>query len=412
MSYINENFLNLQQSYLFANIAKKVAKYSEEHPDKKIIKLGIGDVTRPIVTACVEAMHKAVDEIGTQEGFKGYGPEQGYEFLRKAIVEKDYKKRGVDLELDEIFVSDGAKCDCGNIVDIFAQDNKVAITDPVYPVYLDTNVMSGKSGEYDENSGTYKNIVYLPVTAENNFMPELPKEKVDMIYLCFPNNPTGTVLPKEELKKWIDYAKQNNSIILYDAAYEAFITEEDIPHSIYEIEGAKEVAIEFKSFSKTAGFTGVRCAYVVIPKEVKGYTKDGKAIDLNQLWNRRTCTKFNGTSYIVQRAAEATFTEEGQRQIEENINYYRENAKIIKEGLEEAGFTVYGGVNSPYIWLKVPEGMTSWEFFDKLLEEVNIVGTPGSGFGPHGEGYFRLTAFGTRENTQEAIERIKNWKNI
>ena len=412
MSYINENFLNLQQSYLFANIAKKVAKYSEEHPDKKIIKLGIGDVTRPIVPACVEAMHKAVDEIGTQEGFKGYGPEQGYEFLRKAIVEKDYKKRGVDLELDEIFVSDGAKCDCGNIVDIFAQDNKVAITDPVYPVYLDTNVMSGRSGEYDENSGTYKNIVYLPVTAENNFMPELPKEKVDMLYLCFPNNPTGTVLPKEELKKWIDYAKQNNSIILYDAAYEAFITEEDIPHSIYEIEGAKEVAIEFKSFSKTAGFTGVRCAYVVIPKEVKGYTKDGKAIDLNQLWNRRTCTKFNGTSYIVQRAAEATFTEEGQRQIEENINYYRKNAKIIKEGLEEAGFTVYGGVNSPYIWLKVPEGMTSWEFFDKLLEEVNIVGTPGSGFGPHGEGYFRLTAFGTRENTQEAIERIQNWKNI
>ena len=409
MSYINENFLNLQQSYLFANIAKKVAKYSEEHPDKKIIKLGIGDVTRPIVPACVEAMHKAVGEIGTQEGFKGYGPEQGYEFLRKAIVEKDYKKRGVDLELDEIFVSDGAKCDCGNIVDIFAQDNKVAITDPVYPVYLDTNVMSGRSGEYDENSGTYKNIVYLPVTAENNFMPELPKEKVDMLYLCFPNNPTGTVLPKEELKKWIDYAKQNNSIILYDAAYEAFITEEDIPHSIYEIEGAKEVAIEFKSFSKTAGFTGVRCAYVVIPKEVKGYTKDGKAIDLNQLWNRRTCTKFNGTSYIVQRAAEATFTEEGQRQIKENINYYRENAKIIKEGLEEAGFTVYGGVNSPYIWLKVPEGMTSWEFFDKLLEEVNIVGTPGSGFGPHGEGYFRLTAFGTRENTQEAIERIKNW---
>ena len=412
MSYINENFLNLQQSYLFANIAKKVAKYGEEHPDKKIIKLGIGDVTRPIVPACIEAMHKAVDEIGTQEGFKGYGPEQGYEFLRKAIVEKDYKKRGVDLELDEIFVSDGAKCDCGNIVDIFAQDNKVAITDPVYPVYLDTNVMSGRSGEYNQNTGTYENIVYLPVTAENNFMPELPKEKVDMVYLCFPNNPTGTVLPKEELKKWIDYAKQNNSIILYDAAYEAFITEEDIPHSIYEIEGAKEVAIEFKSFSKTAGFTGVRCAYVVIPKEVKGYTKDGKTVDLNQLWNRRTCTKFNGTSYIVQRAAEATFTEEGQRQIEENINYYRENAKIIKEGLEEAGFTVYGGVNSPYIWLKVPEGMTSWEFFDKLLEEVNIVGTPGSGFGPHGEGYFRLTAFGTRENTQEAIERIKNWKNI
>ena len=282
MSYINENFLNLQESYLFSTIAKKVAKYSEENKDRKIIKLGIGDVTRPIVPACIEAMHKAVDEMGTMEGFRGYGPEQGYEFLRKAIIENDYKKRGIDLEEDEIFVSDGAKCDCGNIVDIFAQDNKVAITDPVYPVYLDTNVMSGRSGEYDENSGTYKNIVYLPVTAENNFMPELPKEKVDMLYLCFPNNPTGTVLPKEELKKWIDYAKQNNSIILYDAAYEAFITEEDIPHSIYEIEGAKEVAIEFKSFSKTAGFTGVRCAYVVIPKEVKGYTKDGKAIDLNQ----------------------------------------------------------------------------------------------------------------------------------
>ena len=300
----------------------------------------------------------------------------------------------------------------GNIVDIFSKDNVVAITDPVYPVYLDTNVMSGRSGKYNKETGTYENIVYLPVTAENDFKPELPTKKVDMIYLCFPNNPTGTTLSKEDLKKWVDYAKENNSIILYDAAYEAFITEEDIPHSIYEIEGAKEVAIEFKSFSKTAGFTGVRCAYVVIPKEVKGYTKDGKAIDLNQLWNRRTCTKFNGTSYIVQRAAEATFTEEGQRQIKENINYYRENAKIIKEGLEKAGFTVYGGVNSPYIWLKVPEGMTSWEFFDKLLEEVNIVGTPGSGFGPHGEGYFRLTAFGTRENTQEAIERIKNWKNI
>ncbi len=398
MSLINENFLKLQDSYLFSTIAKKVAKYTEENPDKQIIKLGIGDVTRPIVPACVEAMHKAVDEIGTAEGFKGYGPEQGYDFLRTAIVENDYKTRGVEIEKDEIFVSDGAKCDCGNIVDIFGKGNKVAITDPVYPVYLDTNIMSGRE------------VIYLPVTAENNFVPELPKEKVDMIYLCFPNNPTGTVLTKEELKKWIDYAKENNSVILYDAAYEAFITEENIPHSIYEVEGAKEVAIEFRSYSKTAGFTGVRCAYVVIPKELKGKTKDGEEISYNKLWNRRTCTKFNGVSYIVQRAAEATYSEEGRKQIQENINYYLENARIIKQGLEKAGFTCYGGVNSPYVWLKVPDGMTSWEFFDELLEKANVVGTPGSGFGPHGEGYFRLTAFGTKENTQKAIERIMNLK--
>ena len=398
MSLINENFLKLQDSYLFSTIAKKVAKYTEENPDKQIIKLGIGDVTRPIVPACVEAMHKAVDEIGTAEGFKGYGPEQGYDFLRTAIVENDYKTRGVKIEKDEIFVSDGAKCDCGNIVDIFGKGNKVAITDPVYPVYLDTNIMSGRE------------VIYLPVTAENNFVPELPREKVDMIYLCFPNNPTGTVLTKEELKKWIDYAKENNSVILYDAAYEAFITEENIPHSIYEVEGAKEVAIEFRSYSKTAGFTGVRCAYVVIPKELKGKTKDGEEVSYNKLWNRRTCTKFNGVSYIVQRAAEATYSEEGRKQIQENINYYLENARIIKQGLEKAGFTCYGGVNSPYVWLKVPDGMTSWEFFDELLEKANVVGTPGSGFGPHGEGYFRLTAFGTKENTQKAIERIMNLK--
>lgn len=397
MSFINENFLKLQDSYLFSTIAKKVAKYMEENPDKKIIKLGIGDVTKPIVPACLEAMHKAVEEIGTKEGFKGYGPEQGYPFLRKAIVENDYKARGTKIQEDEIFVSDGAKCDCGNIVDIFATNNKVAITDPVYPVYLDTNIMAGRE------------VIYLPVTAENDFKPELPKEKVDMIYLCFPNNPTGTVLRKEDLKKWVDYAKENKAIILYDAAYEAFITEENVPHSIYEIEGAKEVAIEFKSYSKTAGFTGVRCAYVVVPKALKGYTKTGEEVLLNPLWNRRTCTKFNGVSYVVQRAAEATYSEEGKRQIGENIKYYLENAKIIKEGLEEAGYAVYGGVNSPYVWLKVPKNMTSWEFFDKLLEEVNIVGTPGSGFGEHGEGYFRLTAFGTKENTIEAIERIKNW---
>lgn len=398
MNLVNENFLELQDSYLFSTIAKKVAKYTKENPDKKIIKLGIGDVTKPIVPACINAMHKAVDEIGTQEGFKGYGPEQGYEFLRKAIVENDYKPRNIQISEDEVFVSDGAKCDCGNIVDIFAKENVVAITDPVYPVYLDTNIMSGRK------------IVYLPVKEENGFKPELPKEKVDMIYLCFPNNPTGTILEKEELKKWIDYAKENKSIILYDAAYEAFISEDNIPHSIYEIEGAKDVAIEFKSYSKTAGFTGVRCAYVVIPKSVKGYTKEGNQIELNKLWNRRTCTKFNGVSYIVQRAAEATYSEQGKKEIEQNINYYLENAKIIKQGLESAGFTCYGGINSPYIWLKVPKNMTSWEFFDKLLEEVNVVGTPGSGFGTNGEGYFRLTAFGTKKNTLEAIERIKNWK--
>lgn len=407
MSYINENFLELQDSYLFSTIAKKVAKFTEENPDKKVIKLGIGDVTKPIVPACIKAMQKAVEEMGTQEGFRGYGPEQGYDFLRKAIAENDYKTRGVEIQEDEIFISDGAKCDCGNIVDIFDKNNKVAITDPVYPVYLDTNVMSGRSGKYNKEKEIYENIVYLPVTAENEFKPELPKEKVDLIYLCFPNNPTGTTLDKQELKKWVDYAKENKSIILYDAAYEAFITEENIPHSIYEIEGAKEVAIEFKSYSKTAGFTGVRCGYVVIPKEVKGFANNGEEVSLNKLWNRRTCTKFNGVPYITQRAAEAVYTEEGQKQIKENINYYLENAKIIRQGLEEAGFSVYGGVNSPYIWLKIPEGMTSWEIFDKLLEEANVVGTPGSGFGPHGEGYFRLTAFNTKENTIEAIERIK-----
>ena len=411
MSYINENFLELQDSYLFSTIAKKVAKFIEENPDKKVIKLGIGDVTKPIVPTCIEAMHKAVDEVGTDEGFRGYGPEQGYEFLRKAIVKNDYKNRGIDIAEDEIFVSDGAKCDCGNIVDIFSKDNKVAITDPVYPVYLDTNVMSGRSGKYNQEKEIYENIVYLPVMAENDFKPELPKEKVDMIYLCFPNNPTGTVLTKEDLKKWIDYAKENKSIILYDSAYEAFITEENVPHSIYEVEGAKEVAIEFRSYSKTAGFTGIRCGYVVIPKEVKGYTKEGEEVSFNKLWNRRTCTKFNGVSYITQRAAEATYSEEGKKQIKENIDSYMENAKIIKQGLEKVGFTTYGGVNSPYVWLKVPEGMNSWGFFDKLLEEVNVVGTPGSGFGPHGEGYFRLTAFGTKENTIEAMERIKDWKN-
>ena len=405
MININENFLNLQDSYLFSTVAKKVAEFTKNNPDKKVIKLGIGDVTKPIVPAVIEAMHKATDELAKPETFRGYGPEQGYDFLRNAIVENDFK--GLGIEPDEIFVSDGAKCDCGNIVDIFGKDNKVAITDPVYPVYLDTNVMSGRSGNYNEKTGMYENVVYMPVTKENNFVPELPKEHVDMIYLCFPNNPTGTVLKKEDLKKFVDYAKINKSVILFDAAYEVFIEEENVPHSIYEIEGAIDVAIEFRSFSKTAGFTGVRCAYAVVPKTLYGYTENGEKIELNKLWNRRTTTKFNGVSYVVQRAAEATYSKEGREQILENIKYYKENAKIIKEGLQEAGFEVFGGVNSPYIWLKTPNNMKSWEFFDKLLEKANVVGTPGSGFGPSGEGYFRLTAFGTQENSIEAIKRIK-----
>lgn len=410
MIKINENFLELQESYLFATIAQKVAKYSKENPDKKIIKLGIGDVTRPIPEVVLQAIHKATDEQASAETFRGYGPEQGYEFLREKIKEYDYKSRNVDIDIDEIFVSDGAKCDCGNIVDILAQDNKVAITDPVYPVYLDTNVMSGRSGKYDKETGKYENIVYIPATSENNFVPELPKEKVDIIYLCYPNNPTGTTLTKEQLETWVKYAKENKALILFDAAYEAFITDENVPHSIYEIKGAKEVAIEFRSYSKTAGFTGMRCAFIVVPKELKGFTKSGEEVSINKLWNRRHCTKFNGVSYIVQRAAEAVYTEEGRKQIKENIDYYKENARIIRQGLEEAGYTVYGGVNSPYVWLQLPDGMKSWDFFDKLLTEANVVGTPGVGFGPSGEGYFRLTGFGTKENTKEAIRRIKEMK--
>lgn len=408
MIHINEEFLNLQDSYLFSTVAKKVAEFQKNNPDKKVIKLGIGDVTKPLVPAVIEAMHKATDELARAETFRGYGPEQGYDFLKKAIVENDFPNLGI--EPDEIFVSDGAKCDCGNIVDIFGQDNKVAITDPVYPVYLDTNVMAGRSGIYNEKTEMYENIVYMPVNKENHFVPELPKTKVDMIYLCFPNNPTGTVLKKEELQKFVDYAKENKAILLFDVAYEVFITEEGIPHSIYELEGAKEVAIEFRSFSKTAGFTGLRCAYCVVPKTVYGYTKTGEKVSLNKLWNRRTTTKFNGVSYVVQRAAEATYSKEGRKQILENIKYYQENAKIIKNGLIEAGFEVFGGVNSPYLWLKTPNNMKSWEFFDELLEKANVVGTPGSGFGPSGEGYFRLTAFGTQENSIEAIKRIKEIK--
>ena len=409
MFTINENFLKLQSSYLFATISKKVNDYLRNNPDQELIKLGIGDVTRPIVPSVIEAMHKAVDEMGEADTFRGYGPEQGYDFLREKIVQ-EYKELGIEIDIDEIFVSDGAKCDTGNIVDIFAQDNIVAITDPVYPVYLDTNVMSGRSGNYNFKKGVYERIVYMPSNCENRFVPGLPSEKVDIIYLCFPNNPTGTTLSKTELKKWVDYAKENNSVILYDAAYEAFITEEDVPHSIFEIKGAKDVAIEFKSYSKTAGFTGLRCGYVVIPKSVKGNSSTGEKVELNKLWNRRTCTKFNGTSYIVQRAAEAVYSEKGKKEIKENIDYYLNNATIIKNGLEEADFKVFGGINAPYIWLKTPNEMNSWDFFDILLEKVGVIGTPGVGFGPSGEGYFRLTAFGTKENTIKAIERIKKAK--
>lgn len=396
MININENYLELQDSYLFSTIEKKVVEYQNDNPKAKIIKLGIGDVTLPIVPIVVDAIKAAIEEMGTVSKLRGYGPEQGYDFLRERITKVDYEKIGINLELDEIFVSDGSKSDTGNIGDIFSTVNTVAITDPVYPVYLDTNIIAGRK------------IVYLPSTFENNFIPNLPEEKVDMIYLCFPNNPTGTVLKKEELKVWVDYALENKSIILFDAAYESFITEDNIPHSIYEIEGAKKVAIEFRSFSKTAGFTGLRCAYTVVPKELKGYTKAGEEISINSLWNRRQTTKFNGVSYIIQKGAEAIYSDEGQKEIRENINYYLKNAKIIREGLTDAGYTVCGGINAPYIWLKVPDDLTSWEFFDKLLTEKSIVGTPGSGFGPNGEGYFRLTAFNTRKNTIEAINRIKS----
>lgn len=406
MIKINENFLKLQNNYLFSNIAKKVTEFEKNNPERKIIKMGIGDVTLPISKAVTQAMEKATKEMERQNTFHGYGPEQGYEFLREKIIENDYLSRGIRISKDEVFVSDGAKCDTGNIVDLFNSENKVAITDPVYPVYLDTNIIAGRTGKYNEELGKYENIIYMPCTLENNFEPSFPEEVPDMIYLCFPNNPTGTVLNKNQLKKWVDYAKENKSIILFDSAYEAFITEENIPHSIYEIDGAKDVAIEFRSFSKTAGFTGIRCAYTVIPKELKGYTKQGEEIQINQLWNRRQCTKFNGVSYITQKGAEAVYSEEGKKHIKENITYYQNNARIIREGLLKAGFQVFGGVNAPYIWLKVPGKMKSWEFFDKLLNEANVVGTPGVGFGPSGEGYFRLTAFGSKENTIEAMKRI------
>ena len=402
MTKINQNFLKLPGSYLFSEIARRVSAYTTAHPEAKMIRLGIGDVTRPLVPAVIAAMHSAVDEMGTFEGFHGYGPEQGYEFLRNAIAEHDYAARGIDIQPKEIFISDGAKSDCGNIGDIFGPDNVVAVCDPVYPVYVDTNAMAGRAGDFQEEIGRWSKLVYMPCVEENGFTPELPKEKVDMIYLCYPNNPTGTVATKEQLKVWVDYANEHQSIILFDSAYEAFVTEENVPHSIFEIEGARTCAIEFRSFSKTAGFTGNRCAYTVVPMELE---RDGAK--LNSLWNRRQCTKFNGVPYVIQRGAAAIYTEEGKAQIRENIAYYQNNAKVILEGLTEAGLTCYGGVNAPYIWMKTPDGVGSWEFFDRILQEANVVTTPGAGFGPSGEGYIRLTAFGDADATREAVERIK-----
>ena len=402
MFKINDNYLKLPGSYLFSTIAKKVAAYTEANPDAKIIRLGIGDVTQPIAPAIIEKLHGAVDEMGHAETFHGYAPDLGYEFLRSAIADHDYKKRGCDISADEIFVSDGAKSDSGNIGDIFSVDTKIAVCDPVYPVYVDTNAMAGRTGDYIPEKQAWSNVVYMPCTAETNFAPELPKETPDIIYLCFPNNPTGSTITKDELQKWVDYANKVGAVIIYDAAYEAYISEPDVPHTIYECEGARTCAIELRSFSKNAGFTGVRLGFTVIPKDLKCGD-----VTLHSLWARRHGTKFNGAPYIVQRAGEAVYSEAGQKQTGEQIAYYMNNAKTILEGLKSAGYTVSGGVNAPYIWLKTPDKMTSWEFFDYLLEKANVVGTPGSGFGPSGEGYFRLTAFGSYENTVKALERIK-----
>ena len=402
MYKINENFQKLPGSYLFSTIGKKVSAYQQANPDKEIIRLGIGDVTQPLAPAIIEALHKAVDEMGNAATFHGYAPDLGYEFLRSAIANTDYKARGCDISADEIFVSDGAKSDSANIQELFAADSRIAVTDPVYPVYVDSNVMAGRTGEYDPKTEMWSNVIYMPSTAENGFVPELPKEVPDMIYLCLPNNPTGTTLTKDELQVWVDYANKNGSVIIFDAAYEAYISEADVPHSIYECEGAKTCAIELRSFSKNAGFTGVRLGFTVVPKELKCGD-----VSLNAMWARRHGTKFNGAPYIVQRAGEAVYSEAGKAQLKDQVAYYMNNAKVIKDGLAEAGYTVYGGVNAPYIWLKTPENMNSWEFFDFLLENANVVGTPGSGFGPSGEGYFRLTAFGNYENTIKALERIK-----
>lgn len=402
MFKVNEDYLKLRGSYLFSNIGKKVNTFAAEHPEASIIKMGIGDVTQPLVPAIINSLHDAVDEMGHIETFRGYAPDLGYEFLRKAMADNDYKARGCQIEADEIFISDGAKCDSGNIQEIFSKDNKIAVCDPVYPVYVDTNVMAGRTGSFDEKSETWSDVIYMPCTEATNFAPELPKETPDLIYLCFPNNPTGSTVTKEQLQEWVDYANKVGAVIIYDAAYEAYISENDVPHTIFECEGARTCAIELRSFSKNAGFTGTRLGATVIPKDLKSGD-----VMLHSLWARRHGTKYNGAPYIIQRAGEAVYSPEGKAQLKAQVAYYMNNAKCIMEGLSSAGFSVSGGVNAPYIWMKTPDGMTSWQFFDYLLEKANVVGTPGSGFGPSGEGYFRLTAFSTYENTVEAIERIK-----
>ena len=407
MALVNEHYLKLKAGYLFPEIARRVQAFTKVNPQAEIIRLGIGDVTQPLPPAVIKSLHQAADEMGRAETFRGYGPEQGYQFLLDLIIAHDYEARGVTLESDEIFVSDGSKCDTGNIQEIFSVNNVVAVADPAYPVYVDTNVMAGRTGEADDK-GRYHGLYYMPCTEESNFLPELPSRKADIIYLCFPNNPTGVVANRQVLQKWVDYARQNHAVIFFDAAYEAYITEEQIPHSIYEIQGAKECAIEFRSFSKTAGFTGTRCAYTVVPKAVVANTISGESVSLNKLWNRRHTTKFNGVSYPVQVAAAAVYSDEGKVQVRALIDYYMENARIIRQSLSSAGFTVYGGKNAPYIWMKTSKGMSSWNFFDHLLAEAHVVGTPGSGFGPSGEGYFRLSAFGNREKTEEAVQRIRN----
>lgn len=406
MALMNENYLKLPGSYLFSEIARRIAEFKSENPDAAIIRMGIGDVTRPLVPAVIQAMHRAVEEMGQPATFRGYGPEQGYEFLAEKIIANDFQPRGIDLAVDEVFVSDGAKSDTANFQELFGINNLLAVTDPVYPVYVDSNVMAGRTGELNAR-GQFEQIVYLPCNEGNGMKPALPQGKVDMIYLCYPNNPTGMTLSKAELQQWVAYARENKAVILFDAAYEAFIREEGVPHSIFEIEGAREVAVEFRSFSKTAGFTGTRCAYTLVPKEVMVYDSQGNAHSLNKMWLRRQTTKFNGASYPVQAGAAAVFSAEGQAQIRETIDYYMENARIIREGLTKAGYRVFGGVNAPYIWLQTPQAMPSWDFFDKLMQEAHVVGTPGAGFGASGEGYFRLTAFNTRENTEEAVARIK-----
>ena len=403
---INDNFLLLPESYLFSEVARRVKEFQEANPDVKIIRMGIGDVTRPLCQAAIEAMHRAVDDEADTSTFHGYGPEQGYAFLRDKIADYDYARLGIDIQADEIFIGDGAKSDLGNFFDILAQDLTVAVTDPVYPVYVDTNVMGGRGGK--RHGEHHDGIIYIPVNKANGYVPQLPEVRPDVIYLCSPNNPTGTAMTRDELRKWVDYARDNGCLILFDSAYEAYIHSEDVPHSIYEIEGAKEVAVEFRSFSKTAGFTGVRCGYTVVPKALKGKDSEGNDVSLNRLWNRRQCTKFNGASYISQRAAEAVYSHEGRTQIMETVEYYMENARMMREALSSAGYETTGGIDSPYIWLKTPDGMTSWEFFDFLLKTHGIVGTPGAGFGAEGEGYLRLTAFNTHEATREALQRIHN----